>query len=252
MGQDITEGKKSQAQVIHASKLATLGEMATSVAHEINQPLNVIRLAAGNTRMRLQDVKANRDDIELKLKRIEEQTARAASIIDHMRMFGRKVSEKETIIDLHKVVLSSLDLVGEQLRLSGIKVHVEVAQEEKYLVLGHGIQMEQVFLNLLTNARDAISFNSPEDRGIYIGISKKENFVRVSVSDVAGGVPIDVVDRIFEPFFTTKEIGSGTGLGLSVSYGIINDMGGKIEVENTNGGACFSISIPMHEVAEDQ
>ena len=252
VGQDITEVKKSQAQVIHASKLATLGEMATSVAHEINQPLNVIRLAAGNTRMRLQDVKANRDDIELKLKRIEEQTARAASIIDHMRMFGRKVSEKETIIDLHKVVLSSLDLVGEQLRLSGIKVHVEVAQEEKYLVLGHGIQMEQVFLNLLTNARDAISFNSPEDRGIYIGISKKENFVRVSVSDVAGGVPIDVVDRIFEPFFTTKEIGSGTGLGLSVSYGIINDMGGKIEVENTNGGACFSISIPMHEVAEDQ
>jgi PAS domain S-box-containing protein len=244
VGQDITEVKKSQAQVVQASKLATLGEMATSVAHELNQPLNVIRMAAGNSRRRIKSNKVNNDTeyILEKLVRIEGQTSRAAAIIDHMRMFGRKAEEKSEMVDPREVVSNALDLLGAQLKLAGIEV-VTNFPEKCSKVIGHTIQMEQVILNLLANARDAMKDNISGSR-ITLSITEKDGMITISSQDTGGGIPEHILSRIFEPFFTTKDMGKGTGLGLSVSYGIILEMGGTIIAENINDGAKFSITLP--------
>ena len=253
VGQDITElnkvraeqekeRKESAAQIIQASKLATLGEMATSVAHELNQPLNVIRMAAGNSRRRMSKGTADPEYLNDKLVRIEEQTARAAGIIDHMRMFGRKAKEHPERVDPRKVVTNALDLIGEQLRLDNIEVVTELP-EGCSSILGHAIQMEQVILNLLSNARDAVAERDGEAK-ITLRVWEDGESVHISSEDSGGGIPEDVLPRIFEPFFTTKDMTKGSGLGLSVGYGIVRDMRGTFVADNINGGARFTIILP--------
>lgn len=254
IGQDITEltmvraeqeeeRKEAEAQIIQASKLATLGEMATSVAHELNQPLSVIRMAAGNSRRKMTRGTADRAYLIEKLERIEEQTARAAKIIDHMRMFGRQAIEAPELVDPGRVVTSALSLMGEQLRLDGIMVATEFAEDCPW-ILGHSIQMEQVILNLLTNARDAVGERDGESRITLRTFADKKG-VYITTEDTGGGITEGALQRIFEPFYTTKEMSKGTGLGLSVSYGIIRDMGGTITAENTGKGAKFTITLPL-------
>jgi len=253
VGQDITElnrvrleqereRKEASSQIIQSSKLATLGEMATSVAHELNQPLNVIRMAAGNGRRKISHGTVDPEYLSDKLKRIEEQTARAAAIIDHMRMFGREAKEQSKPIDPRNIITNALSLMGEQLKLAGIEVVTELS-EDCSSVLGHSIQMEQIILNLLTNARDAMA---ERDGGAKITLRVFENDkgVHITSEDTGGGIPEDVLPRIFEPFYTTKEMGKGTGLGLSVSYGIVQDMNGTIVASNTDDGARFTITLP--------
>ena len=157
-------------------------------------------------------------------------------------MFGRKAEEDPAPVDPRKVVLNALDLMGEQLRLAGIELVTELA-DDCPSVLGHTIQLEQVLLNLLTNARDAITENEGETK-ITLRVSSDDNSVRIGVEDTGGGIPETALPRIFEPFFTTKEIGKGTGLGLSVGYGIIRDMNGTIIAENIDNGARFTITLP--------
>ncbi|MFT5548500.1 MAG: PAS domain S-box-containing protein [Candidatus Azotimanducaceae bacterium] len=253
VGQDITELNKvraeqdierklASAQIIQSSKLATLGEMATSVAHELNQPLNVIRMAAGNCRRKIFKGIVDLKYISDKLERIEEQTARAAAIIDHMRMFGREAKECPEPIDPRNVVINALDLMGEQLRLAGIEIVTEFG-ENCGCIMGHTIQMEQVILNLLTNARDA-TVEVEGDAKIILRVFEEGEFVHISLEDTGAGIPYDILPRIFEPFYTTKEMGKGTGLGLSVSYGIVRDMNGTIIAENVDNGARFVITLP--------
>jgi PAS domain S-box-containing protein len=253
VGQDITElnkvrveqeieRKDAAAQIIQASKLATLGEMATSVAHELNQPLNIIRMAAGNSRRKMSKGDADPEYLNDKLLRIEEQTARAAAIIDHMRMFGREAKEYPEPVDPRDVVTNALDLMGEQFRLAGIQIVTELPGNCSF-ILGHTIQMEQVILNLLVNARDAMSENDGEAR-ITLRVFEDDKGIHITSEDTGGGIPEDVLLRIFEPFFTTKKMGKGTGLGLSVSYGIVRDMNGGIVAENIDGGARFTITLP--------
>ena len=165
VGQDITELKLTQAQVIHASKLATLGEMATSVAHELNQPLNVIRMASGNLLRKIAAETLSDEILKSKLERIQSQTERAAAIIDHMRIFGRKTPEKGKSIKPTLVVQSALDLVGEQLRLAEIEVLTDfTGYDDNAEVSAHLVQLEQVIINLLTNARDAILDRGTRER----------------------------------------------------------------------------------------
>jgi len=239
---DITAIKNSQAQVIQTSKLATLGEMATSVAHELNQPLGVIRMASANMRRYLAKNQIEPDYMNEKLVRIENQTARASSIIDHMRMFGRKAEEKPQEINPEIAVNNALDLMREQLRLSGIEI-VTNSLNEISAVVGHIIPLEQVIINLLTNARDAVlGKTNPK---IFIDVSKDDKNCKISCTDTGGGVPNEIITRVFEPFYTTKDLHKGTGLGLSVCYGIIRDMNGSIELENTESGAKFTIILPL-------
>jgi PAS domain S-box-containing protein len=240
---DITARKETAAQIIQASKLATLGEMATSVAHELNQPLSVIRMAAGNARQRISKGLVDPEYLNDKLKRVEEQTVRAAVIIDHMRMFGRKANERPEAIDPRAVIKRALGLIGEPLRLAQVEVVTEFS-EDSSSVLGHPIQLEQVILNLLVNARDAMAERDGESK-ITLRVFADNNCVYITAEDTGGGIPTDTLQRIFEPFYTTKEMGKGTGLGLSVSYGIIRDMNGTITAENTSEGARLTITLPL-------
>lgn len=242
VGQDITELKHSQEQVIQSSKMATLGKMATSVAHELNQPLNVIRMAAGNSRRKISKGDIDPTYLSEKLSRIEAQTARASAIIDHMRMFGRETKEQRKKIDARKTVTNALELVGEQLRLTGVSVVVEFA-EDCVFIFGEEIHIEQVILSLISNAQDAMADRSGEAK-ITLRVFEDEDGVHIILEDTGGGIPEGDLPRIFEPFYTTKTIAKGTGLGLSVCYGIVSDMEGTIVASNTLNGTKFTITLP--------
>ena len=247
---DVTGQKLAEQKVIQSAKMATLGEMATGIAHELNQPLNVIRMAVSNIQRKTSRDKIDPDYLSDKLDKVEKQVERAAAIIDHMRIFGRKSADTMSPLVASDVVTATLGLIGQQLRLQDIDV-VTPIENSDCLIFGHQVQIEQVLLNLLGNARDALNSNNIDNKRIIfrVGIDSKSGLVCIDVEDNGGGIDPVHLPRIFEPFFTTKEVGMGTGLGLSISYGIINDMGGTLEARNTEDGACFSITLPVHDPA---
>ncbi|GHO50464.1 sensor histidine kinase [Ktedonospora formicarum] len=241
-GQELRE---KQEQLIQAGKLATLGELTTGIAHELNNPLNSTALFVGNAidMIRLGLAETEAQQLLQELNSAMQQIQKATSIISHLRTFGRVASARHEQIRLELVIQGALMLLQEQLRLRQIEICVDVPSKE-IIVLGSSIQLEQVFLNLLTNARDAMVSN--KQKRITIKCELKENIVEISVSDTGTGIPLDLEKRIFDPFFTTKEVGLGTGLGLSITYGIIQDHGGAILLENHPGeGAVFIIQLPL-------
>ncbi len=251
VSEDITERKQTQAVLMQSSKMASLGEMATGVAHELNQPLNIIRMASGNILRRIKKSSLDEDYLCSKLERIDEQTQRASAIIDHMQMFGRRADFTMIILDPREIVHSVLGLIGEQLHLANIDIKLELP-ESCPSIEGEQIQIEQVLLNLLTNARDALqSREVGEDKRIWIRVDTEvAGQVSIIVEDTGGGISENIKDRIFEPFFTTKEVGQGTGLGLAISYGIIREMGGSIDVLNTDLGVRFIANFPIADKKE--
>jgi len=248
---DITERKKNQALLMQSSKMASLGEMATGVAHELNQPLNIIRMASGNILRRIKKSSLDEEYLCNKLKRIEEQTQRASSIIDHMRMFGRQPNHILIKLDPRQIVHSVLDLIGEQLHLENIEIKLELP-ESCPLIEGEKIKLEQVLLNLLINARDVLkSRQVGEDKRVLVKVDTEvAGQVSIIVEDTGGGINEKIIERIFEPFFTTKEVGQGTGLGLSISYGIICEMGGSMSALNTDLGVKFIVNFPVADKKE--
>ncbi|MBC7951320.1 MAG: PAS-domain containing protein [Rhodospirillaceae bacterium] len=253
---DITALKAMEAQLLQSSKLATLGEMATGIAHEINQPLTIMRMAAEKgVKFLERGGPEHLPTVLEKLKRIMEQVDRARAITDHMRTFGRKAPEGSERMDLKTVVDSALGFIGEQLGQRRITVKVDV--DAVGTVNGNQIQLEQVLMNLLTNARDAIEARAanvgpthPRIINVRVGVDGETNQAFLSVADTGGGIDSSVISRIFDPFFTTKEVGKGTGLGLSISYGIINNMGGTIRAENAGEGALFTLCLPLRDAKE--
>ncbi len=251
---DITELKVSQAQLVQASKLATLGEMATGIAHELNQPLGVIRMASNNCIKRIQKGSLDGDYLVGKLQRMSDQTERAAQIIDHMRIFGRKADTAEQVFDVAQSIRNACNLMSTQLTSSGVLLEQNLGAPN-FPVAGQQVMFEQVILNLLGNARDAINSKddaAEEHRKITITVEGRDvGTVSVLVEDSGGGVPEEILDRLFDPFFTTKDPGKGTGLGLSISYGIIKEMGGSIAATNRKHGACFRIDLPIQTSAQN-
>ena len=249
---DVTLRNHAQAQLIQSAKLATLGEMATSLAHELNQPLNVIRMAADSTLERIADGDRDIDNVQGKLERISRQTVRAAAIIDHMRIFGRKSDGELQSIDPRDTIEGVLTIMTERLRLHSIDLLVDMP-DSCTSVMGHAVQLEQVILNILGNAFDALEgrdiSQGPKSIDIRIADRTSEGNVEIVVEDTGGGIKDEVITRLFEPFVTTKEIGKGTGLGLSISYGIITDMGGTIEAGNAERGTQIKITLPVPESA---
>ena len=245
---DMTALKKVQEQLVQSSKMATLGEMATGVAHELNQPLNVIRLAMNNIQNKADRGQADAQYLAAKLEKVVAQVDRASSIIDHMRIFGRKPNSEMALLDPAEVVESAMGLIGEQLRLAGIEVTSDIVDTNS-CILGHRVQVEQVLLNLLANARDELDDRKANDKRIAlrVGASEDGKEVRFEVEDNGGGIAPESIDRVFEPFYTTKEVGKGTGLGLSISYGIVTEMGGVLEAHNVKDGACFSMTLPAYQ-----
>ncbi|KMW59180.1 Sensory box histidine kinase [Candidatus Rhodobacter oscarellae] len=242
---DVTELRISEQQLIQASKMATLGEMATGIAHELNQPLGVIRMASSNCVKRIQKGIVDPDYLMGKLQRMGEQTERASQIINHMRVFGRKAVGVMEPFDLREALLETATLARTQLKTLDISLKVAVPETPAY-VMGERVIFEQVLLNLVSNARDAIEEHGdggPGEIRFEADFDGPDGHA-VHVYDSGGGIPETVLDKLFEPFFTTKEPGKGTGLGLSISFGTIRDMSGRISARNVEGGACFTITLP--------
>ncbi|HLG78724.1 MAG TPA: ATP-binding protein, partial [Ktedonobacteraceae bacterium] len=171
-----------------------------------------------------------------------QQVRKATEIISHLRTFGRAASVSREPCAINQIVLRAISLMREQLRLRLIEVQLHFPPED-VIVIGNAIQLEQVFINLLTNARDALM--NASTRVIAITCTAGEHLVEISFSDTGPGISEGLEQRIFDPFFTTKEVGAGTGLGLSITYGIIKDHQGTIVVENHPGkGATFLIQLP--------
>jgi C4-dicarboxylate-specific signal transduction histidine kinase len=237
------ELREKQEQLIQAGKLATLGELTTGIAHELNNPLNNIGLFVGNV---IDYIELNRIDPDRKLRELRnamQQVRKATEIISHLRTFGRTAPASRTSVSINHVIEQSLSLVQEQLRLHHIQTSLLLSPIEPK-VPGNAIQLEQVFINLLTNARDAV-VDSPV-KTITIQSAVKGSQVEVVVQDTGPGIPPELEKRIFDPFFSTKEAGAGTGLGLSITYGIIKDHQGAIVVEGRPGdGARFVITLPL-------
>jgi C4-dicarboxylate-specific signal transduction histidine kinase len=236
------ELRDKQEQLVHAGKLATLGELTTGVAHELNNPLNNIGLFVGNVIDQIKLGQVETERILEDLDKAMEQVQKATDIISHLRTFGRAASVTISPVDVDDAIERSLSLVQEQLRLRAIEVEFELCPDE-LVVLGNPIQLEQVFINLLTNARDALE-ESPRKR-IRIVSSRDGDRIRIAISDTGPGIPRGLEQRIFDPFFTTKQVGAGTGLGLSITYSIVKEHGGDISVSSTRRGATFVIELPM-------
>lgn len=254
IGIDNTSRRRQEAKIIHMSKLATLGEVATGMAHELNQPLNVIRLAADNALARAAIDAEAADYIRSKLERIVAQVERASTVINHMRIFGRRSNESEKEHDPWTAVEGALTILRKQLETSGVTIKLHGRSGICQIKCEQAL-LEQVIMNLMVNARDAIlarpvANGGQRDAG-WIEISLKteacadgKTIALLRVSDNGGGIPENILPRLFEPFFTTKPAGKGTGLGLSVSYGIISDLGGRLSAANDADGATFEINLP--------
>lgn len=253
---DIQDMIEKDAQLIQASKMKSLGEMSAGMAHEINQPLNAIKLGSEY----LQLIAAREGDIpQASLKKvtaeISRQVDRASEIITTLREFGRKADLTKEKMEITKPIKGVFNILGQQLALSNIEVAFHLAPELPR-ILAHNNRLEQVLFNLVTNARDAIL--SKEAAWIKEGkdVEQLERLIRITsfarngrvglqVSDTGTGIPQSVLDKIFEPFYTTKETGKGMGLGLAISYGIVKDYQGDITVESVPGeGATFTMTFP--------
>ncbi|MNF50013.1 Sensor protein FixL [compost metagenome] len=253
VGRDNTEVRRSQQQLTQSAKMATLGEMATGLAHEINQPLNVMRMAVVNVLKRLSTGEVQVDYLTDKLNRIDSQVQRAARVVDHMRVFGRRSEIEQHPFNPALAIEGTLALLAEGMRGKGVDLRISEAGFDVQ-VRGHVDQLEQVLINLMVNARDALlgkrEGNPAFKPWISVYAERDAQVVRLWVEDNGGGIDPRLLERIFEPFFTTKPVGVGTGLGLSVSYGIVENMGGKLSVRNATEGARFCIELPI--VPEDQ
>ena len=237
------EIRDKQEQLVQAGKLATLGELTTGVAHELNNPLNNIGLFIGNVIDLVALGELDPKRIVGELDKAMEQVRKATEIITHLRTFGRPASVTLERVDIDQVIARSLSLVQEQLRLRAIEVLLDLHGTD-LAVLGNPIQLEQVFINLLTNAKDALA--EGERREVRIVSQLEGDSVSITVADTGPGIPAGLEQRIFDPFFTTKEVGGGTGLGLSITYSIVKEHGGEIWVENRPGeGATFHIELPI-------
>ena len=237
---DITELLEKDAQLAQASKMNTLGQMSAGIAHELNQPLNVIKMGSEYLQMAMEkshhSLEPELVDVAIK---ISTQVDRASEIIKLMREFGRKPDFKKELVNINAVIKAVLVIIGQQLKLHDIEIVLDL-YESIPPILAQTNRLEQVFFNLLANAKDAIQLKREAagktfSEQINISTYSQDDHVVVTVSDTGIGIPEEIKEKIFEPFFTTKELGKGMGLGLSILYGIVKEYGGEIDIESVPG-----------------
>lgn len=249
-----TEQRVVEQQLLHRSRLADLGVMATGIAHELNQPLDIIKLMATNMEDLVAENEADTDYLLTKLALIIGQVERAAQITNHMRLFGRSDNGPEGPVSLNGLLSELQTMLQPQLSVNNIALELDIS-EEFLFVLGHANLLEQVILNLIVNAmvqikgnREVAGDKAHTSEVISLRTRKGESgrWVSIVVADRAGGIdPALLNGGLFDPFVTTRAVGEGTGLGLSVAFGIVTQMGGEIFAENHDGGATFTVRLPL-------
>jgi histidine kinase len=249
---DITARLVAEQHLIQASKMATLGEMATGMAHELNQPLSVIKTASAFLNRKVtRGESLDQDVLRTMSEEIDCHVDRASKIINHMREFGRKSEVSKERTQVNDVLARALDFFKQQLKLREIEVALDLDPNLPFIWADPN-RMEQVFINLLINARDAIERKweeiprDQEAKRMILKTGLEGGMVTATITDNGAGIPHAILDKIFEPFFTTKKPGKGTGLGLSISYGIVRDYDGIIRVNTEAGkGSSFIVQFPV-------
>ena len=233
---DLTERVNLEDQLMQAEKLSSIGLLAAGVAHEVNTPLAVI---ASQAQMLLRQVPPDNAQAAT-LEKIVKQAFRASEIVNHLLKFSRVSGSELAELDLNKVIRETVSLLDPMLRAAKISLNTEL---EPLLppVSGNYGKLQQVFMNLIMNAHDAL----PQGGEITLATGVKNSAIYVEVADNGVGIPPDQLSKIYDPFFTTKASSRGTGLGLSVTYGIIREHSGKIQVESAVGqGTSFRLEFP--------
>lgn len=246
---DISERKRTEAMLVQSDKLRSLGVLASGVAHEINQPLMALSLATDNVRAVLASGAVEAEYVRKKMDAMQGYILRAKNIIEQVRMFSRDQSQAEIEpFSISDAVDNVLSMVETQYKSRGIRIVRDGGAAP--LVQGNIYKFEQVIVNLLSNARDAIDLKAAHDSGftdrvIAIRISHADGMVRLTVRDNGSGMSEQARKNIFTPFYTTKPTGAGTGLGLSITYGIVKAMGGDIMFESAEGEyTAVTVSVP--------
>jgi two-component system C4-dicarboxylate transport sensor histidine kinase DctB len=232
--------RTAQDGLVQSAKLAALGQMSAALAHEINQPLTAQRMQLATLRLLLEHGRV--DDAYKALKPVDEMLTRMASLTGHLKTFARKSpSGLRERLDLATVVDQSLQLLDARLRDEQVSLVLHLTRPA--WVRGDAIRLEQVLINLLRNALDAMQ-GQPGKR-LEIRLEVDEQLWRLSVIDNGGGIAEEHLNQVFDPFFTTKPVGDGLGLGLAVSFAIVHESGGRLSVENGAAGAVFSVTLPI-------
>ncbi|MBX3502219.1 MAG: hypothetical protein KF889_22495 [Alphaproteobacteria bacterium] len=245
-------------QLAQAQKMEVVGRMATGMAHEVNQPLTVLQFAVEGLANEIEEGFHRDDPDEFgvatlgRLGKMEAQIQRASGIIRSLQGFARHADSKPGVFDVAQTIGSTVDILREQLRTAGIDLEVAPGAPVP-AVHGYPNGLQQVLINLIINARDAIKDSAPEGatpaRRGRIELCARHDTARdavvIEVADNGPGIPAEALARLFEPFFTTKPTGKGTGLGLSISLEIVRKMGGTLSAENrADGGALFRLTLP--------
>jgi len=243
--------RRQEEQLVHSTRLAELGEMSAAVAHDLNQPLTGIRNFASNALYMLEEGAGSPDDVKENLRWITEQVQRASRIISQMRDMTRKSERRFVPLEVNGIIRESIEFLTPQLRLTGVEVTLDLANALPG-ILGDRTRLEQVFLNLLTNARQAME--GADERRLTVRTYEHANtdrFLVVEVEDTGSGFSAGESARLFDAFYSTKKRGHGTGLGLTISRRIIKDHGGTIAAEaRPDKGARFMIRLPVAKGAD--
>ncbi len=243
LSSDITESIESAQKLEASSKMASLGEMAGGIAHEINNPLAVISGKVRQLKCAIeQDKLISKEKMIETLQTIESFTQRIAQIITGLRKFSRDGTNDPFEITTFKNILDeTLILCSVTLASKGIDLHLQLADDVS--ISCRPVQMSQVLLNILNNAMDALE--NEVEKIIWLSTETTEDMIHVRIYDSGRGVPDEIATKIMQPFFTTKEVGKGTGLGLSISQGIIKDHYGELRLDRSISKSCFKISLPI-------
>ncbi|MFH1930971.1 MAG: ATP-binding protein [Pseudomonadota bacterium] len=241
------KARLNEITMFHEDRLSALGVMATGIAHELNQPLNTIRVSADSLLFG-RDQGWPLDETELfdNLQMISSQVIRMSDLIQNIRVFAHDdTKQPDVLVRPNDAIHNVFSMIGSQLEVHGIKVHKDLSPNLPTLRMNLS-RLEQVIMNLVVNARQALDECNHDHKQIWIrSYATSRDLIHIEVEDNATGIPDDMKVKIFDPFFTTKEVGQGTGLGLTISNSIISDLNGSIEVfNNDKGGAIFTVVIP--------
>lgn len=236
---DVNEKKKLDSQMLIAGKLASIGELAAGIAHEINNPLTIV---TGYAQLLLENDSIPKD-MAADLQKIYDESQRVVKIIQNLMRFARRNNPGRDSVDVNEVIGRALELQHYELVKNNITLTTNLAGNLPLLMADFN-QLQQVFLSIMTNAQQAL-METKGKRKITLSTVSEKGFIRISIADNGPGIPEENMTRIFDPFFTTKEVGRGSGLGLSVCHGIVSEHDGKIYVESTPGkGATFVVELP--------
>ena len=245
-----SELRKTQSDLVQAGKLAALGQMSAALSHELNQPLAAVKSYADNAATYLE--RNNQEQASDNISRISTLVDRMASISKHLRNFARKPNEELLAVLVTNVINDALELLDRRILNAKAEIVVDL-EDEALQVVGGQVRLQQVMVNLISNALDTMQ--GQVHPRVEIAVWCKEGRVIISVRDFGSGISPDVVGKIFDPFFTTKQVGKGMGLGLAISYNIVRDFGGKMSAKNHDEkGAVFALELdkanaPVHEEA---